>query len=575
MKRSLLLFVCTLMAANIFAQGQSMDRFINDLMGRMTLEQKIGQLNLHSAPGFISAQKVSEADANVRLLRAGQLGGIYGNEDPVYLRQMQDIAMKSGARIPLIFGMDVIHGDVTVFPIPLATASSWNMNLIEEMAHTAAREASAGGVCWVFSPMVDIARDARWGRIAEGAGEDPFLGGEIAKAYVRGYQGDGTYQDGEHVMTCVKHFALYGAAEAGKDYNQVFLDRPEAFNGYLRPYLEAVKAGAGSFMSSFNEFEGIPMTANRYMLNDVLRKQWGFGGFVVSDANAVGEVVNHGLGDTATVAARALHAGLDMDMNSDAFVSTLVKSLQEGRFTMADIDLACRRVLEAKYKLGLFADPYRYLNNKKSVIYSAENRAVARRMAQESQVLLKNDGILPLRKDMRIAVVGPLAASNKDMGGTWTLSPKAGECVSVLQGIKEAIADTARLSYREGSWIYCDSTLEFNARYGTIASFVPAGYKFPSFHVTPQQELIRQAVEAAQQADVVVACVGETRGMSGESSSRTDLTLPDAQRQLLQALKATGKPVVMVLMTGRPLVLKEESRQMDAILNIWALGAGH
>lgn len=574
MKRIIFFLLCCLMAGSLSAQDKKMDLYISKLMSRMTLEQKIGQLNLHSAPGFISAQKVSEADANVRLLRAGQLGGIYGNEDPNYLRQMQDIAMKSGAGIPLIFGMDVIHGDVTVFPIPLATASSWNMNLIEEMAQTAAREASAGGVCWVFSPMVDIARDARWGRIAEGAGEDPYLGGEIAKAYVRGYQGDGSYKDGEHVMTCVKHFALYGAAESGKDYNQVFLDRPEAFNGYLRPYLEAVKAGAGSFMSSFNEFEGIPMTANRYMLTDVLRQQWGFRGFVVSDANAVGEVVNHGLGDTATVAARALHAGLDMDMNSDAFVNTLVKSLQQGHVTMTDIDLACRRVLEAKYKLGLFADPYRYLNNKKraDVIYSAENRAVARRMAQESQVLLKNDGILPLRKDMRIAVVGPLAASRKDMGGTWTLSPKAGECVSVLQGIKEAAADTSHVAYREGSWIYCDSTLEFNARYGTIASFVPASYQFPPFHTVPQETLINQAVKAAQSADVVVACVGETRGMSGESSSRTDLTLPDAQRQLLKALKATGKPVVMVLMTGRPLVLKEESQEMNAILNIWSLG---
>ncbi len=350
------------------APKSDMDKYIDDLMSRMTLEQKIGQLNLHSAPGFISAIRVTEEDENVKLLRAGQLGGLYGTGNTEYIRDIQKIALESGAGIPLIIGMDVIHGFQTVFPVPLALSTSWNMDLVEKTARIAATEASAAGINWVFSPMVDICRDARWGRIVEGGGEDPYLGGEIAKAYVRGYQGtDGVYDDHD-VMVCVKHYALYGGAEAGRDYNvkhyalyggaeagrdynSVFLSRQEALNGYMRPYQQAAYAGAASYMSSFNEFEGIPVSMNKYLMDDLLRKEWGFNGFIVSDATAIAEEVNHGIGDLQEVSARSLQAGLDMDMNSDGYVGTLQKSLAEGRVTEADIDTACRRILEAKYKL--------------------------------------------------------------------------------------------------------------------------------------------------------------------------------------------------------------------------------
>ncbi|MEE3466457.1 MAG: glycoside hydrolase family 3 N-terminal domain-containing protein, partial [Candidatus Cryptobacteroides sp.] len=393
------------------APKSDMDKYIDDLMSRMTLEQKIGQLNLHSAPGFISAIRVTEEDENVKLLRAGQLGGLYGTGNTEYIRDIQQIALESGAGIPLIIGMDVIHGYQTVFPVPLALSTSWNMDLVEQTARIAATEASAAGINWVFSPMVDICRDARWGRIVEGGGEDPYLGGEIAKAYVRGYQGtDGVYDDHD-VMVCVKHYALYGGAEAGRDYNSVFLSRQEALNGYMRPYQQAAYAGAASYMSSFNEFEGIPASMNKYLMDDLLRKEWGFDGFIVSDATAIAEEVNHGIGDLQEVSARSLQAGLDMDMNSDGYVGTLQKSLAEGRVTEADIDRACRRILEAKYKLGLFENPFKYLDSSRAAkeIYTPEHLAFARKAAQESMVLLKNNGVLPLSKNQRIAVVGPLA----------------------------------------------------------------------------------------------------------------------------------------------------------------------
>ena len=356
MKRLFSLFALAMLVC-CCAPKSEMDRYIDNLMSRMTLDQKIGQLNLHSAPGFISAERVTEEDENTKMLREGMLGGIYGSGNFNLLKRAQEIALESGAGIPLIFGMDVIHGHETVFPIPLAMSASWNIDKIEKAARIAASEASATGINWVFSPMVDICRDARWGRIAEGAGEDPYLGGEIAQAYVRGYQGTDGVFDTDEVMACVKHYALYGAAEGGRDYNSVFLSRQEALNGYMVPYREAVYAGAGSYMSSFNEFEGVPATMNKWLMGDVLRGMWGFDGFIVSDATAVVEEVAHGIGDLQEVSARSLQAGLDMDMNSDGFVGTLRKSLEEGR-----IDRACRRVLEAKYKLGLFEDPFRYLD---------------------------------------------------------------------------------------------------------------------------------------------------------------------------------------------------------------------
>jgi len=551
-----------------------MDKYIDGLLSGMTLEQKIGQLNLHSAPGFISAERVTEEDENAKLLRQGLLGGIYGSGNPELLRQYQEIALQSGAGIPLIFGLDVIHGHETVFPVPLALSTSWNMALIERSARIAAREASASGINWVFSPMVDICRDARWGRIVEGGGEDPYLGGEIAKAMVYGYQGHDDKYDTDEVLACVKHYALYGGALAGRDYNSVFLSRQEAMNGYMNPYKAACDAGAASYMSSFNEFEGIPASMNSWLMQDVLRDAWGFEGFIVSDATAIAEEVNHGIGDLQEVSARSLLAGLDMDMNSDGYIGTLKKSLDEGRITEADINRACRRILEAKYKLGLFEDPFRYLSAERyeSEIYTENNRAAARETARECLVLLKNNGVLPLSPSAKVAVVGPLAKDAVAMTGTWSMSSHQNESVTLWQGISEV----AKASYAEGSWLFKDAHMEENVRYGLYKTFAP-GFRTPALHTVPQERLIAEAVAKARGADVVVACVGEVPNMNGEGSSRTDISLPDAQQELLKALKATGKPVVMVLVTGRPLTLVWEDEAMDAILNVWSPGTegGH
>ena len=560
---ALLLLVCC------SAPKSDMDLYIDDLMSRMTLDQKIGQLNLHSAPGFVSAERVTEEDENTKMLRAGLMGGVYGSGNFDVLKRSQEIALESGAGIPLIFGMDVIHGHETVFPIPLAMSTSWDMEKIEKAARIAASEASAVGINWVFSPMVDICRDARWGRIAEGAGEDPYLGGEVAKAYVYGYQGHDDVFDTDEVMACVKHYALYGAAEGGRDYNSVFLSRQEAMNGYMIPYREAAKVGAGSYMSSFNEFEGIPATMNKWLMDDVLRKMWGFDGFIVSDATAVVEEVAHGIGDLQEVSARSLQAGLDMDMNSDGFVGTLKKSLEEGRIKEADIDRACRRILEAKYKLGLFEDPFRYLNEGRRAerVFTPENRAFARELAGECQVLLKNDGVLPLKPGTRVAVVGPLADNASAMMGTWAMSSRRDETVTVRKGLEER----TRTLYSEGSWIFKDKDLEESVRYGLMRMFM-RNFQASDVHSVPQETMIADAVAKARLSDVVVACVGELSEMNGEGSSRSDVTITDAQRELLRALKATGKPVVLVLFTGRPLVLVDEDRDMDAILNVMALG---
>ena len=551
-----------------------MDKYIDDLMSRMTLEQKIGQLNLHSAPGFISAEKVTEEDENAKLLRQGLLGGIYGSGNPELLRQCQEIALESGAGIPLIFGMDVIHGHETVFPVPLALSTSWNPSLVERMARISAKEAAATGINWVFSPMVDICRDARWGRIVEGGGEDPYLGSELARAMVRGYQGTDDVFDTDEVLACVKHYALYGGALAGRDYNSVFLSRQEAMNGYMAPYKAAAEAGAASYMSSFNEFEGIPASMNRWLMQDVLRDSWGFDGFIVSDATAIAEEVNHGIGDLQEVSALSLQAGLDMDMNSDGYIGTLKKSLEEGSISEADINRACRRILEAKYRLGLFEDPFRYFSKERYAtdVYSEENRAASREMARECQVLLKNNGVLPLSKDAKVAVVGPLAQDPMAMTGTWAMSSHRHESVTLWQGISE-VADA---SYAEGSWLFKDAHLEENVRYGLYKAFVP-GFKVPPIHPVSQETLIAEAVAKARRSDVVIACVGEVPNLNGEGSSRVDISLPDAQQELLKALKATGKPVVMVLVTGRPLTLVWEDKAMDAILNVWSPGSegGH
>lgn len=555
-----------------------MNKFIDKLMSEMTIEEKIGQLNLKSNWLYFNTNAtLPEEGEAIDQIKNGQMGAVYGFTNPEIIKQLQELNMKENKHgIPLMFGNDVIHGFETTYPTPLAISNSWNMDLVKESAHMAALEASAVGINWVYSPMVDICRDARWGRIVEGGGEDPYLGGEIAKAYVNGYQGEDLSADNT-VMVCVKHYALYGGAEAGRDYNSVFLSRQEALNGFMNPYKQAAFAGAGSYMSSFNEFEGVPASCNHYLLTELLRDEWGFKGFVVSDATAVNEIMAHGLGDQQEVARRAIQAGLDMDMGSDAYTNTLKKSYDEGKVSEADINKACRNILVAKYKLGLFQDPYKYIKEgrDKKEIRNKEQLAFARKIAQECQTLLKNNGVLPLKKNAKIALIGPFADDAKEMEGAWAMSKGAEQNVTILQGIKDAL-DGGSVTYAKGSYIFEDAEMEDNIRFGMMKIFAPQ-LTFDSSHTVPQSALVAEALRATQGADVIVACLGELNNMSGEGASRSDISLPDAQENLLKALKATGKPVVLVLTTGRPLLLNWEVENCDAILNTWNLGAeaGH
>ncbi|MDB5132395.1 MAG: bglX 3 [Mucilaginibacter sp.] len=539
-----------------------MDAFINNLMGKMTLDEKIGQLNLVTAGGQSKTGSVVNEGVEGKI-KSGAIGGIFGVWGTNYIGKAQDIAVKnSRLHIPLIFGLDVIHGHRTIFPIPLGMSASWDMGLIEKSARIAAEEATAEGINWVFSPMVDIARDARWGRISEGSGEDPWLGSQVAKAMVRGYQGS-NMKNADAVMACVKHFALYGGAEAGREYNTVDMSLIKMYQDYLPPYKAAVDAGAGSFMSSFNTVNGVPSTANQWLLTDLLRKQWGFKGFVVSDYTAVNELSSHGLGDLQQVSALALKAGLDMDMVGEGFLTTLKKSLNEGKVTQAEIDLACRRVLEAKYKLGLFDNPDKSINadREKRDVLTGDNRKFARQIAEHSFVLLKNkEQTLPLKKSGTIALVGPLADNHSEMLGTWVIAGEPGKSVSVMEGIKNVAGNSVNILYAKGSNITDDPLL-----YKRSQLTQPIDKRSP-------QDMIDEAVEIAKKADVVVAVVGESANMSGESSSRSDISIPESQRELLKALAKTGKPLVIVLFNGRPLTLTWEDAHASAILDAWAPG---
>lgn len=543
----------------------NMHAFISGLMKKMTLDEKIGQLNLVTGGMAITGSVTNSGIDNG--ISKGQIGGIFGLYGTANVRKAQETAVKNTRlHIPLIFGLDVIHGHRTIFPIPLGMSATWDLALIQQAAHIAAKEATAEGLNWVFSPMVDIARDARWGRISEGSGEDPYLGGQIAKAMVRGYQGS-NMKNADAVMACVKHFALYGAAEAGREYNTVDMSRIRMYQDYLPPYKAAVDAGAGSFMSSFNTVDGVPATVNKWLLTDLLRKQWGFDGFVVSDYTAVNEVSNHGLGDLQEVSAQALKAGLDMDMVGEGFLTTLKKSLQQGRVTQAYIDLACRRVLEAKYKLGLFTNPYKSINAEaeKRDVFTDENRKAARITAEHSFVLLKNaDQILPLKKSGgTIAVVGPLADNKRDMLGTWVIAGEWEKSVSVLEGIKHVVGDNVKLVYAKGANITDDTTFMKRLNFGP---------GMVSLDTRSPDDMIADAVKAAKKADIIVAVVGESQSMSGESSSRSDIDIPASQKDMLKALAKLGKPIVIVLFNGRPLTLTWEDEHAAAILDVWAPG---
>ena len=546
------------------ADKDKMDQFIDNLMGKMTLQEKIGQLNLPVSGEIVTGQAKSSDVAGK--IRKGQVGGLFNVKGVENIREVQKIAVEqSRLKIPLLFGMDVIHGYETVFPIPLALSCSWDMEAIKESARIAAKESSADGICWTFSPMVDICRDPRWGRMAEGGGEDPYLGSEISAAMVKGYQGD-DLTDKNTIMACVKHFALYGAPEAGRDYNTVDMSHLSMFNNYFPPYKAAIDAGVGSVMTSFNVVDGIPATGNKWLMTDVLRDRWGFDGFVVTDYTAISEMIAHGMGDLQQVSAMSLSAGTDMDMVADGFLTTLEKSLKEGKVTMAEIDKACRRILEAKYKLGLFDDPYKYCDASrvKKDIFTAENRAVARKIATETFVLLKNENnLLPLQRKGKIALVGPLANTKANMPGTWSVAAASDKYSSLYESMKQSLAGKAEVLYAKGS------NLMYDAQREAEATMFGREMRDPR----SAQELLDEALSVASQADVIVAAVGESSEMSGESSSRTNLEMPDAQRDLLTALKKTGKPIVLVYFAGRSTVMTWEQENFPAILNVWFGGS--
>jgi beta-glucosidase len=560
-----LLTACSTNTKNVNNTSGTIEAKVDSVLSLMTLEEKIGQLNLPSAGQFTTGQ--AENSDIAKKIEKGQVGGLFNIKSVASIKEMQKIAVeKSRLKIPLIFGMDVIHGYESVFPIPLGLSCSWDMELIRQSARLAAQEASADGINWTFSPMVDIARDARWGRVSEGSGEDPYLGSQIAKAMVQGYQGDDLAANNT-ILSCVKHYALYGAAEAGRDYNTTDMSRHRMYNEYFPPYKAAVDAGAGSVMASFNEIDGIPATGNAWLLTEVLRHQWGFNGFVVSDYTGVTEMISHGFGDLNTVSVKALTAGLDMDMVSEGFLTTLAQSLKDGKITQQQIDEACRRILKAKFELGLFDDPYRYCdeNRAKTEIYTRANRAIARNTAAQSFVLLKNkDNVLPLKKSGTIALVGPLADAAENMTGTWSVSARFSESVSVLQGLKKAVGEQAKIVYAKGSNLHEDETFEKNA---TLFG--------KTLHRDSRTaEVIREeALKIARSADVIVAALGESAEMSGEASSRATIEIPETQKELLKALLQTGKPVVLILFTGRPLALKWENENVPAILNVWFGGS--
>ena len=576
--KNILLTCCLFICQMLQAQTTEMRQFVDQLMSKMTLEEKLGQLNLVPASDEIVTGGAVDTQVGQRIAN-GQLGGIFNLKGVDKIRALQDIAVKkSRLGIPLIVGMDVIHGYETIFPIPLALSCSWDIPAIENMARISAREATADGINWVYSPMVDICVDARWGRIAEGGGEDPYLGSEIARAYVRGYQGN-KVESGrlkvENVMACVKHYALYGASEAGRDYNTVDMSRLRMYNQYLPPYKAAAEAGAGSFMSSFNIVDGQHATANHWLLTDVLRDQWKFDGFVVTDYGSINEMSIWGFGDLKSNSAKALKAGTDMDMCANGFVGTLAASLQDGTVTMADIDQACRRVLEAKWKLGLFDNPYRYLdaNRRAKDIYTAENRAASRQLATETFVLLKNSltpdpspkgkgskPLLPLNANNTIALIGPLANDRANIAGTWCVAYTPERYATIKEALEHRLPK-GKLLYAQGCNLTHDADLQQAAEFGK---------NIPRVDVAKAKA---EALAIAKKADVIVCAMGECADFSGESSSRATLEMPDAQRELLEELVKVGKPIVLLNFSGRPTVLTWEQAHVDAIMNVWFAGS--
>ena len=540
-----------------------MNEYVTDLMSRMTLQEKIGQLNLMVA-GDITTGGAMDTQVGGDIAN-GNMGGVFNIKGFDKIKALQEIAVtKSRLGIPLLVGMDVIHGYETMFPIPLALSCSWNLDAIKQSAAVAAKEASADGINWTYSPMVDVALDARWGRVSEGSGEDPYLGARIAEAMVQGYQGT-NYSNKDNIMACLKHFALYGAVESGLEYNTTDMSRLRMYNQYFAPYEAAVKAGVGSVMSSFNLVDYVPATANRWLLTDVLRNDWKFDGFVVTDYGSIAEIIQHGTAaNLKEASAQALNAGTDMDMCSNGFVATLAQSVAEGKVSEATINEACRRVLEAKYKLGLFANPYKYCDAKrhKTEVFTNESRQTARDIAAQTFVLLKNDHqLLPLKKEGSVALIGPLADTRNNMAGTWSVAQTPDRYATLRESMAKALEGKAKLLYAQGCNVWYDEQLQKNGELGkTIARGDDAALK-------------AEALKIAQQADVIVCAMGETADMSGECATRTSLEMPDAQHALLAELVKLGKPVVLLNFAGRPTVLSWEAQHVPAIMNVWFGGS--
>lgn len=543
-----LLFVSQISFAQQKPTSAVIENKIDVLMSKMTLDEKIGQLNQYTgdraATGPLTANGSKYQD-----IKAGKVGAMLNVRGTVDTRAVQEIAMQSRLKIPLLFGQDVIHGYRTTFPIPLAEASSWDMGAIELSARTAATEAAASGIHWTFAPMVDISRDPRWGRVMEGAGEDPFLGSLVARARVRGFQGKGL-GNVDAVMACVKHFAAYGAALAGRDYNSVDMSDRMLWEVYLPPFKAALDEGAATFMNSFNDLNGIPASGNSYLQRDILKGKWGFTGFVVSDWGSISEMVAHGFAkDNKEASKEAITAGSDMDLEGHAYVNNLKKLIEDKTISIDLINDAVRRILRKKYELGLFDDPFRFCDaaREKKVLENPENKVAARTVAEKSIVLLKNEGqLLPLSKNTKsIAVIGPLGKSSKDMKGFWSVQWDDDHLVSLYEGLQNKLGATTKLSYAEG----CSG----------VSDTSKVGFA--------------EAVNVAKNADVVIMAVGETFDMSGEAKSKANLHLPGVQEELIKAIKATGKPVVVLVMAGRPLIFNWTADNANSILYTWWLGS--
>ncbi|EDN6322056.1 beta-glucosidase BglX [Salmonella enterica] len=559
------------LAENLFGNHpltpEARDAFVTDLLKKMTVDEKIGQLRL------ISVGPDNPKEAIREMIKDGQVGAIFNTVTRQDIRQMQDQVMAlSRLKIPLFFAYDVVHGQRTVFPISLGLASSFNLDAVRTVGRVSAYEAADDGLNMTWAPMVDVSRDPRWGRASEGFGEDTYLTSIMGETMVKAMQGKSP-ADRYSVMTSVKHFAAYGAVEGGKEYNTVDMSSQRLFNDYMPPYKAGLDAGSGAVMvalNSLNSLNGTPATSDSWLLKDVLRDEWGFKGITVSDHGAIKELIKHGTAADPEDAVRvALKAGVDMSMADEYYSKYLPGLIKSGKVTMAELDDATRHVLNVKYDMGLFNDPYSHLGPKESdpVDTNAESRLhrkEAREVARESVVLLKNRlETLPLKKSGTIAVVGPLADSQRDVMGSWSAAGVANQSVTVLAGIQNAVGDGAKILYAKGANITNDKDIvDFLNLYEEAVKIDPRS----------PQAMIDEAVQAAKQADVVVAVVGESQGMAHEASSRTNITIPQSQRDLITALKATGKPLVLVLMNGRPLALVKEDQQADAILETWFAG---